>query len=318
MNHWHLGVLKTHSVRRKIPSTAGLVAFEAAARHQSFTLAGEELALTQSAIGRQIASLEHLLGVKLFRRTRRGILLTAAGLHYSESVRQRLGEVERDARDVAIRGVGGGALELGVVPTFATHWLIPRLARFSSAHPDLQVNLHVHTRPFLFDESGLDAAIHAGRGGWPGTQVELLMPEDVQVICSPALLSRRKRTTVAHLAALPLIQMTTRPNAWREWFLAHGAFSLDEIAGPRVELFSMAVQAAIHGLGIALVPVYAASDEIRRGLLVAPIPASYSSGLSYYFIRPEGSEATRPMAMFRDWILREATSEHAGNQLGVT
>jgi len=290
-------------MRRKIPTTASLVAFEAAARHQSFTLAGDELALTQSAIGRQIASLEDLLGVKLFRRTRRGVALTDAGRHYSQSVRKRLSDVEKDAIDLASRSSGGGSIELGVVPTFATHWLIPKLSLFYAEHPDIFLNLHVRTRPFLFTDSGLDAAIHAGQGGWPGTQADLLMLEPMLVVCAPMLIKRRTRLSPADFASFRLIQMTTRPDAWRRWFLSNGVAAERDLAGPRVELYSMAIQAAVNGLGAALVPEYAVQDEIHRGLLISPFHEPSNSGLAYHLIYPEDVECPAPLTTFRAWLV---------------
>jgi DNA-binding transcriptional LysR family regulator len=293
-------------MRRKIPSTAALVAFEAAARHASFTLAGDELSLTQSAIGRQIASLEALVGVKLFRRTRRGVSLTVAGLQYSRAVRQRLEEVERDTVELCSHIAGGGSIELGVVPTFATHWLMPRLPDFYRERPNVHVNLHVRTRPFLFEEAGLDAAIHAGKGGWRGTRADLLMPEPMMVVCAPTLMGGRNDLSPSDIAGMPLMQMTTRPDAWRQWFLANGVAALEDMAGPRVELFSMAVQAAVQGIGVALVPAYAAQDELRQGLLRSPVQGSSASGYAYYFIQPEGDENPGLVELFRDWLLREA------------
>lgn len=292
-------------MRRKIPTTASLVAFEAAARLQSFTLAGDELALTQSAVGRQVAALEELVGVKLFRRTRRGVALTGAGVQYSQTVRQRLREVEKDASELASLSAGGGTIELGVVPTFATLWLLPRLARFHAEHPGIRVNLHVRTRPFLFSESGLDAAIHAGTGGWPGTHADLLMPEPMRVVCAPGLAGRRKRLSPTDIASMPLVQMTTRPEAWRKWFLAQGVVAEGDMEGQRVELFSMAVQAAVQGLGVALVPDYAAQDELQRGLLISPFAGTWDSGRAYYLICPQESAATGPLKAFRHWLGQE-------------
>ncbi|NPC58162.1 LysR family transcriptional regulator [Caenimonas soli] len=300
-------------MRRKIPSTAALAAFEAAARHESFTLAGSELALTQSAVGRQVANLEEFIGVKLFRRTRRGMTLSPAGLQYSRMVRKRLEEVERDALEVASRSAGGGSIELGVVPTFATHWLVPRLPRFHEIHPGIHVNLHVRTRPFLFEEAGLDAAIHAGEGGWPGTHADLLMPEPMSLICAPALLGRRKRLSPSEVAALPLIQMTTRPYAWRQWFARHEISFEGDMNGPRVELFSMAVHAAAHGLGVALAPEYLVQDELARELLVSPMQEAFGSGMSYYFIYPENSPSPGLLAGFRDWVIQEARQARSPN-----
>lgn len=292
-------------MRRKIPSTAALAAFEAAARHQSFTLAADELSLTQSAVGRQIANLEDFVGVKLFRRTRRGVALTTAGLQYSRTVRQRLDEVERDTLALMSHG-GGGSVELGVVPTFATHWLVPRLSGFSARHPGIQVNLHVRTRAFLFAESGLDAAIHASEGGWPGTRADLLMPEPMAVVCAPALLGRRRQLSPGELAKLPLIQMTTRPYAWRGWFSQHGVAAPNDMAGLRVELFSMALQAALHRQGVALVPEYLVQDDVQRGLLATPVPRRHLSGLGYFLIYPENDAPRQELLLLREWLLEEA------------
>lgn len=298
-------------MRRKIPSTASLIAFESASRHQSFTLAGDELALTQSAVGRQIASLEDLIGVKLFRRTRRGVALTTAGLEYSKIVRHRLREVENDAIEIASRNEGGGSVELGVVPTFATHWLIPRLSSFYASHPDVKVNLHVKTRPFLFSESGLDATIYAGQGGWPGTNADILLNEPMAVVCAPQLIGRRKKLTHTEISTLPLIQMTTRPDAWRKWFLAHGVIADNDHAGLQVELFSMAVQAAVNGLGVALIPDYVVQNEINAGTLCAPVQNSFASGRAYYLISPEDSDRSAPLILFRDWLIQEAVKSQS-------
>lgn len=304
-------------MRRKIPSTAALAAFEAAARHQSFTLAAGELSLTQSAIGRQISNLEDFVGVKMFRRTRRGVVLTPAGLQYSRTIRLRLDEVERDTLALMAAAGSGGSIELGVVPTFATHWLIPRLQSFRHQHPSMTVNLHVQTRPFLFSETGMDAAIQASAGGWPGTEADKLMDEPMKAVCSPRLWPRRKAPAPEDFAGFPLIQMTTRPYAWRDWF---GAFGLEveaDTAGDRMELFSMAVQAALHGLGAALVPQFIVEGELARGELVAPRAAPFSSGLSYFLVRPEGDPGSTAFAAFRGWLLAETRQAQSTAEVAV-
>ena len=177
-------------MRRKLPSTGALEAFEAAARHQSFTKAAEELSVTQSAVCRQVAALESFLDVRLFRRTRRGVTLTEAGLDYSRSVGARLDEVERDTLELMARGGRGSSLELAVVPTFGTRWLLPRLPAFQRAHPHVAVHLSSRTRPFLFADTPFDAAIHAGETGsaaWPGTEKRFLMSESLIAVASPSL-----------------------------------------------------------------------------------------------------------------------------------
>jgi len=304
-------------MRRKIPSTAALAAFDAAARHQSFTLAGEELALTQSAIGRQITNLEDFLGVKLFRRTRRGVVLTESGQQYSRTIRNRLDDVERDTLDVMARAGGGGSLDLGVVPTFATHWLLPRLARLREAQPQLTIHLHSRARPFLFEEERLDAAIYAGVAAWPGTAAIALMPELMRVVCSPRVAGSRRRLTFAQVAQLPLIQMSTRPYAWRDWFQSHGFAPEHALAGPRMELFSMVVQAAIHDMGAALVPQFLVEDELQSGVLVSAGDAFFS-GRSYYLGFPEQDAARKELAAFGTWLAAEAGSYVATLQKSST
>lgn len=293
-------------MRRKIPSTVALSAFEASARHQSFTKAAEELSVTQSAICRQIAALEDRLGVKLFRRTKRGVIVTDAGLSYARSVRARLDEMERDTLELMANGAQGTTLDIGVVPTFATNWLLPRLVGFRHSHSHIMVNLHTRTRPFLFDDTALDAAIYAGEASWPGTQGHFLMRENLVPVASPALIAPRKVLKASQLARLPLLQQTTRPHAWRDWFQSQGLEVENDLAGPRLELFSMLAKAAILGMGVSLIPKFLVEKELEAGVLVQVVNHAHLSDRSYYLIYPE-RKADRPaLAAFRDWIEMEA------------
>jgi DNA-binding transcriptional LysR family regulator len=295
-------------MRRKIPSTTSLAVFEAAARHQNYTKAADELAVTQSAVCRQIASLEDFLGVRLFQRSRRGVALTEAGLNYSRQVRARLDEVERDALEVMAQGTEGGALELGVVPTFATKWPLPRLPRFSSHHPGIHVNLTARTRPFLFDDTPFDAAIHAGTAAWPGTDSTLLMRESLAAVCSPQTAGARRVFTRTDWARQTLLQQSTRPYAWRQWFGACGLRVDGDMAGPRLELFSMLAEAAIHGMGVALVPPFLVEDELARGLLVTVSKQAVPSDRSYYLIVPERKAVSAALQAFTAWLQQEAAA----------
>jgi DNA-binding transcriptional LysR family regulator len=293
-------------MRRKIPSTAALAAFEAAARHQSFTHAADELAVTQSAVCRQIAGLEDFLRVKLFRRTKRGVLLTEAGASYSRSVRARLDEVERDTLELMAKGGAGGAIELAVVPTFASKWLLPRLPSFLQAHPGITVHMTPQTRPFLFAETVFDAALYAGEAGWPGTAATFLMHENLIAVGSPALLGSRRRLKPGDVARLPLLQQSTRPYVWRQWFASLGLTVAHDLAGPRLELFSMLTEAAIQGLGAALIPPFLIEDELRAGRLVPLLEHAYRSDRSYYLIYPEAKSENPVLAVWRGWIEEEA------------
>ncbi|OES64041.1 LysR family transcriptional regulator, partial [Pseudomonas aeruginosa] len=273
-------------MRRKIPSTAALVSFESAARHESFTKAAEELSLTQSAICRQIATLEEFLGVELFRRSRRGVKLTEAGLSYSRRVAVRLDAVERDT--LAVMGhQGGGAIELAVVPTFGTQWLLPRLKRFQRLHPEVTVNLTNRTRPFLFADTEFDAALYFGDADWSGTVSHFLMRENPVPVCSPELLGGRRTLSAEQVAGLPLMQQSTRPYAWRQWFHSQGLNVAHDMSGPRYELFSMLAQAAMHGMGVALIPPFLIQDELADGRLIVPMQHAYLSENAYYLIIPE-------------------------------
>ncbi len=293
-------------MRRKIPNTPALIAFEAAARHESFTKAASELALTQSAVCRQIAGLESFLGVRLFRRTKRGVTLTEAGLSYSRQIAARLDAVERDTLElIAHRGLGG-ALELAVVPTFATKWLLPRLAAFQRDNPDISVNLGTRTRPFLFGETEFDAAIYAGDGSWPGTEAHYLLPEEVRPVCSPELIAPRRTLAPEEVQRYPLLQQTTRPYAWRQWFDSLGLQVEHDMTGARYELFSMLSQAAIHRMGIALIPRFLIEDELAAERLLMPVDHALTGGKSYWLVYPERKAESAVLQRFRDWLLDEA------------
>jgi LysR family glycine cleavage system transcriptional activator len=288
-------------MRRKIPATGWLTAFEAAARHQSYTKAADELALTQSAVCRQIGALEDFLGLRLFRRSSRGVALTEAGQRYSQLVARRLDEVEQDTMELMSRGDEGGSIELAVVPTFGTRWLVSRLPDFMARHPGVRVHLSAQSRPFLFEGTNFDAAIYAGEAKWPGTEGVFLMNENLVAVAKPSLVPRRALRE-SDWRKQTLLQQSTRPYVWRQWFAAQGMQVEGDMSGARFELFSMLIEAAVHGLGIALVPRFLVEDELKRGLLVDAGGRFYASGLSYYLVYPEGRADNAALAAFRDWL----------------
>ncbi len=294
-------------MRRKIPSTAALISFEAAARHESFTRAAEELSLTQGAICRQIASLEEFLSVELFRRSRRGVKLTEAGLSYSRRVATQLDAVERDTLSV-MGQQGTNVIELAVVPTFGTQWLLPRLKDFQLKHPEVTVNLTNRTRPFLFADTEFDAAIYFGDADWSGTESHRLMGENPMPVCSPGLLGDRKQLTAQAIAELPLLQQTTRPYAWRQWFNSQQLNIPRDMTGPRYELFSMLAQAAMHDMGVALIPPFLIQRELAEKRLVVANPQALSSIKAYYLMIPERKVESASLKAFRDWLVNQAQS----------
>lgn len=294
-------------MRRKIPSTAALISFEAAARHESFTKAAQELSLTQGAVCRQIASLEEFLGVELFRRSRRGVKLTEAGLSYSRRVATQLDAVERDTLSV-MGQQGTNVIELAVVPTFGTQWLLPRLKDFQQKHPEVTVNLTNRTRPFLFADTEFDAAIYFGDADWSGTESHRLMGENPMPVCSPHLMGRKASLTLAEIAELPLLQQTTRPYAWRQWFNSQNLNVPRDMTGPRYELFSMLAQAAMHDMGIALIPPFLIQRELAEKRLVIANTQSLTSIKAYYLMIPDRKVESASLKAFRDWLVSQAQS----------
>ncbi|WP_431274549.1 LysR substrate-binding domain-containing protein [Variovorax ureilyticus] len=299
-------------MRRKIPSTQSLICFEAAARHESYTRAAQELALTQSAVSRQITALEVFLGIALFRRTRHGVALTPAGADYARQIARQLDTMERDTLDAMARQGQGGSLQLAAVPTFATRWLIPRLPDFAEKHPDITVHIETRTRPFLFNDTPFDAAIYAGTAtqtaNWAGTKSTVLIEEDVIPVCSPALLAGRKTLTPAAIARMPLLQQSTRPDGWRQWFDAQDVDAPRAHSGPRYELFSMIAIAAAHGLGVALMPTLAIQNELARGELVIACDRPLRGKRSYYLVTPAVEDERPALTLFRAWLVAQASA----------
>ena len=297
-------------MRRKIPSLQALACFEAAARQQSYTRAAQELALTQGAVSRQITALEDFLGIALFRRTRHGVLLTERGADYFAQVAPRLQALEQDTLDAMSAQGPGGTLHLAAVPSFATRWLIPRLPELKALQPDLTIHIETSTRPFMFADTVFDAALYAGTpeqlSQWAGTQARKLMAEQVVPVCSPHFLAGQSSLTPAAIAALPLLQQSTRTEAWRRWFDAMGVSAPMALAGPRFELFSMTAAAAAHGLGVALVPRLLIEPELARGELVVACSQVLPSERAYYLVTPQTLEERPVISRFVLWLQQAA------------
>jgi DNA-binding transcriptional LysR family regulator len=302
-------------MRRKIPSLQALACFDAAARHESYTRAAQELALTQSAVSRQIATLEQYLGQALFRRTRHGVALTERGSAYARQIAPRLQALERDTLE-AMSGQGAQqTLLLAAVPTFASRWLIPRLPDLARQHPQLVVHIETRTRPFLFADTDFDAALYAGTPqqlrNWAGTRSTLLLREQLVPVCAPALLPGGRPCEPEELAEMPLLQQSTRPEAWRQWFQRAGVHTPLALAGPRYELFSLTVAAAVHGMGLALVPRLLVEHELAGGQLVQASAHALPPERAYYLVRPEQQDDKPILQAFQAWLEQQAGSLQA-------
>ncbi|MBI3900223.1 MAG: LysR family transcriptional regulator [Gammaproteobacteria bacterium] len=293
-------------MRRKIPSIEALVAFEAAARHQSFTRAADELALTQSAVGRQIVLLEEYLGVLLFNRIKKRVSLTEIGQLYAKEIREDLNNIERHTLAAMSHHGVGGVLELAVIPTFASRWLIPRLPQFYALWPDITLNLTTRAEPFLFTDTPFDGAIHFGSPIWPGTVVEHLFGEEMVPVCSPNILAGRSELLPSDMEKYNLLHQSARPDAWRQWFAQAGISHFNGMKGARYELFSMLVEAARAGLGIALVPRFLVLSELAESSLCIPCHLSLRSEQGYYLAYPERKQSSALVQAFKEWLLSAA------------
>ncbi len=286
--------------KRYLPSTQALLAFEAVARLGSFSLAAEELKLSQSAISKQVKRLEEQLEVALLVRDPRHVKLTAAGMHYAPVVRESLTQIGHASLAVSTNP-HGGTLRLAILPTFGTRWLAPRLPRFLSQYPGITVNLVTQLRPFDFRLERLDAAIHIGNGEWPGAKSLFLMHETVIPACAPSLLTQHRFTDVQQLKEAGLLHIATRPNAWATWMEAHNADS-QHLEGMFFDQFATVAQAAMAGLGIALLPQFLIQRELDEGSLVPALPLSLQSEASYHLVWPDFRDEFPPLTAFRDWI----------------
>lgn len=294
-------------MHRTLPPIELLRAFEACARHLSVSRAAEELHLTQSAVSRQVAALEALLELKLFRRIHRRLTPTLAGAAYAPEVRAILSGLETATLELMAHGGAGGTLNLSVVPTFGTRWLVPRLPRFLAAHPNLMINLqNFETRPTRLDFAAehVHAAIWYGEAPWPGTQGLRILEEQVVPVCAPQLVQSGTFTPNA-LGRYVLLQNTTRPRAWMEWLTAAGAKNVNGLGGPKFQHMAMIIEAAAVGLGVALAPRFMVADELAAGRLVVLCDRPLQSTKAYFLIYPDENQNLPSLRAFRDWLIEE-------------
>ena len=285
--------------RRFLPSTSSLLAFEAAARLGTATAAATELSLTQSAISRQIKTLEEQLGVQLMQREGRVLRLTPAGHAYALKARDILGQLA-SASIAARANPNGGTLNLAILPAFGMHWLAPRLSDFATTHPEVTINLSTRLAPFDFRSGRFDAAIHFGREDWPNAQHMALMSETVIPVCAPDLLTAPVADPLSILSH-PLLHLETRPRGWERWLSAYG-ISENIPDGMMFDQFSTMAQAAVHGMGIALLPTFVAEPYLKSGQLTQASTHTSESIGTYYLVWPTERDNVAPLKAFRAWI----------------
>ncbi|SOE51597.1 LysR substrate-binding domain-containing protein [Orrella dioscoreae] len=288
--------------RRLTPSMSLLLVFEAAARHESYTRAAEELSLSQSAVSRQVQTLETQLGISLFRREGRSVRLTGGGRRYFLELSAALGRIRSATLQAMSHQAGVGALQLATLPTFGSKWLLPRLHGFYEAHPGATVHLHSRIGPIDFNSGEIDAAITVGTDDWPGLASHRLYNEFLIAIASPAATPAGLAPEPAWAAGQTLLTVASNPQAWAEWFSVHGLDHRQMRVGPSFELTSHLIQAVRAGMGVGLVPKALVEDELQRGDLVA-VSEAIASQRGYYLIYPPRNESLPALAAFKEWLL---------------
>jgi LysR family glycine cleavage system transcriptional activator len=291
--------------RSLVPDVTNLQAFECAARHENFSRAAEELHLTQGAISRQIADLEQQTGLKLFERIRRRVVLSDAGRRFLPEVRQFLLQSERLMIGAVAAGTMNSSLRVATLPTFGAKWLVPKLGRFFTRHPDVALSVESRSTPFSFSEEQFDLAIHFGQPTWAGATATFLCAETVLPVTSVDLRERFSSGKTDFWSAAPLLHLTTRPSLWSDWAAYHNVEVPQAYRGMRFDQFSMLISAAIAGLGVALIPTYLIEDELGCDALVAIFNKPMRTENAYYVIRPEHKSTFAPAMEFQQWLLHE-------------
>jgi len=270
--------------------------------------AAEELSQTQSAVSRQLKTLEEQLGVTLFLRQGRHLRLTPEAAAYAAKVRGALHQIAQASVKLAVNPIGGG-LSLAILPTFGMRWLVPRLPDFAHRHPEVTINLSTRLGKFSFASEPFDAALHFGQSDWPGTGALRLRREAMVAVAAPDLLTRqRPLRSPRDLLRLPLLHIETRPDAWTDWFATQGVTGTP-IGGTIHDQFSTIMQMALHGMGVALLPDYLVEQELATGRLVPLCGGPITMRGAYYLVWPARRAQDAALTAFRDWLAGQADDE---------
>lgn len=290
----------------RLPPLKPLPAFEAAARLLSFTDAAAELHVTQAAVSHQIKHLEDALGIRLFRRLNRALLLTEEGQTFASDIRQALVQIAEASAKLK-RQDATGSLNVSCLPSFASAWLVPRLSRFRALHPDIDIRLAANYEITDFGVEDIDLAIRWGTGGYDDLHVVRLMTEEVFPVCSPRLLNDETRPLrePSDLKYHTLLHDDIRTD-WRVWLTAVGEPTVNPDKGPRFNFSNLVLQAAIAGEGVALGRSAIAHDALEQGLLVKPFDFAIPSDFAYWIVCPKDRADSAKIKAFSDWLLDEA------------
>lgn len=297
-------------MQRRLPPLNALKAFEAAARHLSFTRAADELFVTQAAVSHQIKALEDFLSLKLFIRHNRTLLLTEEGQAYFLELKDIFKNLQ-DATDRLLARGSKGAITVATPPSFASQWLVPRISQFSQLFPDIDVRLKAidFDEGFLTDD--IDVAIYYGRGRWNGIQADKLHTEFLTPLCSPSLFQGSKPLkTLSDLKHHVLLHDSSRA-IWKMWLQHFKVAGVNVNQGPVFSHSMMVNQAAALGQGIALGNSVLAKPELDAGRLIMPFEEKLESRDAYYLVYHEGQGESGKIAAFREWVINLVKEEQA-------
>jgi LysR family transcriptional regulator, glycine cleavage system transcriptional activator len=293
---------------RRLPPLNALKAFEAAARHESFTRAAEELCVTQGAVSHQVKALESELGVKLFNRERQRLVITDAGREYLTVLRDAFDRIAVGTERV-IQRQSSGVLTISASPDFAAKWLVNRLGRFAEDHPSIDLRVSATLQHVDFAREDVDLAVRHGDGNWPGLDVIRLSTEHLFAVCSPKLMAGRSRLSKpADVLKFPLLHVDDRKD-WTRWLEAAGVEGAELSHGPVLNRASMVIDAAIDGQGIALARTTLAATDLISGRLVRPFAEELRLSKTYWIICPKATTTLPKIVNFRNWLLAEAASD---------
>ncbi len=287
---------------RRLPPLNAIRAFEAAGRHGSFLLAAHELRVTPGAISHQVKVLEGFLGVRLFHRLQRGIVLTDAGLNYLTGARDAFDRLATATDQLAI-GSRTRTLRISALPAFAEKWLVPRLQQFQEQHPEIDVRLAADADVVDFVTRDYDVGLRYTDGRHPGLKVDLLLEEEIFPVCSPALLQgSRPIRRPADLAGQTLLYDVHWQDDWRLWLGGVGLNDLQPRQESRFTLYSMALEAAVRGGGVLIGHSAMIADDLVAGRLVAPFAQRVPAPHAYYIAYPKWAEGRQAVQSFRTWL----------------
>lgn len=293
---------------RRLPPLNALKAFEAAARHESFTRAAEELCVTQGAVSHQVKALEAELGLKLFHREPQRLVITAAGRDYLIVVRDALDRIATGT-DRLLQRQSAGVLTVSTSPNFASKWLVRRLGRFAEVHPTIDLRVSATLHHVDFARENVDVAVRHGDGTAPGLDITRLCTEELFPVCSPKFLhGRHALRRPADLAHHALLHLDHRQD-WSKWLAAAGVEDADLSRGPVLNQASMVIDAAVDGQGVALARTGLAAWDLICGRLVRPFSLALPVSYAYWIVCPKATAKLPKIVIFRDWLLAEAAED---------